>query len=236
MLNLPRREAPGIAASSMTEWRRKGGHREAVSGPHVVVRSRDMNTPHDRREYTRRRFLTASGRVATGSWFTFALPWLSIFAACDADETKANGFQHLTRAEVRAMRAFAAQIIPSGDGDPGADEARVVDFVDRAFGMTLYAASAPLVRAGLADLDRRARAAGARAGFSALAASEQIAVMRTVDREPFFAAARALVIVGMLVDPTYGGNAGGVGWNLIGMDHQPSYRAPFGWYDAQEVG
>ena len=32
-----------------------------------------MNTPQDRRDYTRRRFLTASGRVATGSSFTLAL-------------------------------------------------------------------------------------------------------------------------------------------------------------------
>jgi len=195
-----------------------------------------MSTPHDRPDYTRRRFLTASGRVATGSWFTLALAWLPTLEACDADETKASGFQHLTRAEVRTMRALAAQIIPSGDGAPGADEARVVNFVDRAFGMTLYAASVPLVREGLADLDRRARAAGARAGFSALAAHEQTAILRTLDHEPFFAAARALVTIGMLVDPAYGGNAGGVGWTLVGVDHQPSYRAPFGWYDAQEVG
>jgi gluconate 2-dehydrogenase gamma chain len=195
-----------------------------------------MTTPHDTRDYTRRRFLTASGRVATGSWFTLSLPWVAALSACNVDETKAAGFQHLTRAEVRTMRAFAAQIIPSGDGTPGADEARVVNFVDRAFGMKLYAASIPLVREGLADLDRRARALGARAGFSALTFAEQTGVMRQVDQKPYFSAARALVIVGMVVDPSYGGNAGGVGWNLIGMEHQPSYSAPFGWYDAQEAG
>jgi hypothetical protein len=23
-----------------------------------------------------------------------------------------------------------------------------------------------------------------------------------------------------------------VGWNAIGLDHRPSYSAPYGWYDA----
>ena len=29
-----------------------------------------------------------------------------------------------------------------------------------------------------------------------------------------------------------GGNKGGAGWMMIGIDHRPSYSAPFGWYDA----
>jgi hypothetical protein len=96
--------------------------------------------------------------------------------------------------------------------------------------MTLFKESAPVVRAGLADLDARS---GARGGFSVLTTSEQISIMQRVEKTPFFAAARSLVVMGALSDPTYGGNAAHGGWMLIGMEHHPSYAAPFGWYDTE---
>jgi len=48
-----------------------------------------------------------------------------------------------------------------------------------------------------------------------------------------FHTARTLVVIGTFADPSHGGNTGGAGWSMIGIDHQPSYEAPFGWYDAQ---
>jgi gluconate 2-dehydrogenase gamma chain len=131
------------------------------------------------------------------------------------------------------MRAFAAQVIPSDDGTAGAEEAGVVHFVDRALGMPYFAASVPIVRAGLADLDARAHAIDAREAFASLPGPLQMAVMRQIEHEPFFAAARTLVVMGMFADPSYGGNVDGAGWRMIGIDHHPSYVAPFGWYDAQ---
>ena len=131
------------------------------------------------------------------------------------------------------MRAFAAQIIPSDDGAPGAEEAGAVHFVDRALGIPLFAPSAPLIRAGLVDLDARARAFGSRASFASAPAAEQIAIMRQIEQSPFFTAARTLVVIGTFADPLYGGNTRGVGWTMLGIDHRPTYAAPFGWYDAQ---
>lgn len=130
------------------------------------------------------------------------------------------------------MQAFAAQIIPSDDATPGAEEAGAVYFVDRALGQPSFAASLPVIRDGLGDLDARARRLGVR-GFASLSSAQQIAVMREVEKTSFFTAARTLVLIGTFADPSYGGNRNGTGWAMMGMDHRPSYSAPFGWYDAQ---
>jgi gluconate 2-dehydrogenase gamma chain len=133
------------------------------------------------------------------------------------------------------MRAFAARIIPSDGGHPGAEEAGAVYFIDRVLARPLYAASAPIVRGGLAQLDARARAAGERSGFAPLSAARQIEIMRQVEHLPFFETARTLVVIGTLADSSHGGNRGGAGWSMIGFAHRPSYAPPFGWYDAQAV-
>jgi hypothetical protein len=43
-----------------------------------------------------------------------------------------------------------------------------------------------------------------------------------------------LVIVGTFADSAYGGNRNGTGWTIVGLEHEPTYAAPFGWYDAQD--
>lgn len=179
---------------------------------------------------TRRRFLADSTRIGTAGWLALQLSVVETFAACARDAAPSTT---LTPAETRTMRAFAAQIIPSSDGKPGADEAGAVYFIDRALGTPFFAADARTIRAGLADLDARARAMGERGGFASLAAAKQIAIMRAIEKGEFFAAARKLVITGTFADASYGGNRGDVGWSIIGMDHRASYGAPFGWYDAQ---
>lgn len=133
------------------------------------------------------------------------------------------------------MRAFAAQILPSEVGSPGAEEAGVVNFIDRALGDPFFADQVPVIRAGLAELDAHARAAGARQGFSSLSDAEQMLMMRRIANGPFFASARTLVLIGTFADASYGGNRGGAGWAIMNMDHRPSYNAPFGWYDAQSA-
>jgi gluconate 2-dehydrogenase gamma chain len=182
-------------------------------------------------QLTRRRFLADTGRLGTVGWLALQLPLVETFAACARE---AAPFVTLTPAEARSMRAFAAQIIPSAEGTPGAEEAGAVYFVDRALGTPYFAADARTLRTGLADLDRRARESGAREGFASLTVAKQIAIMRAIETGPFFATARTLVIIGTFADASYGGNRGGVGWSIIGMEHQASYVAPFGWYDAQQ--
>ncbi|MEO8336571.1 MAG: gluconate 2-dehydrogenase subunit 3 family protein [bacterium] len=181
---------------------------------------------------TRRGFLVDLTRSAAAGALVLQLPMLSALASCADDR---EPFARLTAAEGRAMRAFAAQILPSEVGSPGAEEAGVVYFVDRAFGDPHFADVVPVVRGGLAGLDERARAMGARQGFASLPVADQMAIMHRVADSPFFAAARTLVVTGAFADPSYGGNRGGAGTTMMGMQHQPSYSAPFGWYDAQPV-
>ena len=197
------------------------------------IRIRVITTMRDA-QLTRRHFLSESGRAVTAGWLTLQLPWLGALAACAREDARSNEqFAQLTPAEARAMRAFAEQIIPSGSDGPGAVELGVVSFIDHALGMPFFATSAPVVRAGLADLDARAHAVKRGAEFASLAAAQQIAIMRQIEHEPFFATARTLVLVGAFAEPSYGGNRGAAGWTMVGIDHRPSYAAPFGWYDAQ---
>ena len=180
---------------------------------------------------TRRGFLAESGKAATAGWIALETPWLAALAGCTRDDE--NRFAALTPAEAKAMRAFAAQIIPSDKSLPGADEAGAVHFIDRAFGNPFFADVVPVVRAGLADLDARARALGER-DFASVSPGRQEAILRQVERTPFFLAARMLVVVGTFADSAYGGNKRGAGWTIVGLEHEPTYASPFGWYDAHE--
>jgi gluconate 2-dehydrogenase gamma chain len=175
---------------------------------------------------SRRDFLADAGRAAAAAFLASQLPML---AGC---ATSGEPSVRLTPAEVRTMRAFAARILPSHEGVPGADEAGAVHFVERALGTPPFAAALPVIREGLADLDARARATGRSSGFSGLGAERQTEIMRQVEYKEFFAVARQLVLIGTFADPSYGGNQGMAGWTMIGIDHRPTYTAPFGYYDA----
>ena len=172
--------------------------------------------------------------VVTAGWLSLQLPWLAAIAACGReDERDGAPFRQLTAAEGRTLRAVAARILPSDDGTPGAEEAGAVRFIDRALGTPYFAPALPVLRAGLAALDARARRLGARRGFAALDPARQVAELRRVEDTPFFETARTLVVTGTFSDPSHGGNANGAGWALVGLEHRASFQPPFGWYDAR---
>jgi len=182
---------------------------------------------------SRRRFLAESGGAASLGWLTFHLPWISALAGCAREDARRDvALTHLNPSEARTMRAFAAQILPSDDG-PGAVEAGAVHFIDRALGTSSFAEIAPLIRAGLAELDFRASAFDATGGFASLSGVQQIAIMKRIESERFFTEARTLVLIGTFADPSYGGNIGRAGWAMIGKEDHDMYTAPFGWYDSQ---
>ena len=187
-----------------------------------------MTSVHTRR----REFLADAGRAVASGWL--ALPLLAALASCARDDAPRSATTTgLTTTEARAMRAFAAQILPADADTPGADDLGAVQFVDRALRAPFFAATVPIIRTGLAELDRRARTLDGSSDFASLGTAQQIEIMQQVEHEPFFAAARTLVVCGTLADPSHGGNTGGTGWAMLGMEHRPSYVAPFGWYDAQ---
>ncbi|MBC8087362.1 MAG: gluconate 2-dehydrogenase subunit 3 family protein [Phycisphaerae bacterium] len=174
----------------------------------------------------------ASGRAATAAVVTFALPGITMLGAC-AD--RSERFVLLTAHEAQAVRALAARVLPSDDFGPGAEEAGAVHFIDRALGRPEYADKLRIVRTGLADLDRRANAVHLQKTFASLSENEQDQIILQVEGHEFFATARALVIVGVMADPRYGGNRNHIGWATMDIQHRAVFTAPFGWYDANDT-
>ena len=129
------------------------------------------------------------------------------------------------------MQAFAARIIPSDDGQPGAAEAGAAWFADGALGGPMSSAR-ELITTGLADLDARATAAHG-AAFADASADDQDAIMRAVEDTQFFFVARLLTVAGTFSDPSHGGNRDHVGFTVLQMEHAPAFRPPFGWYDEE---
>ena len=107
-----------------------------------------------------------------------------------------------------------------------------VYFIDRALG-TFNATQKSVYSEGIADLNRRAQAnvAGVE-GFATLTAAQQDDVIRDIESSPFFQAVRVDTIVGAFALPSWGGNQDYMGWHLLGFEHQMTFQAPFGYYDA----
>ena len=152
---------------------------------------------------------------------------VQVAAAADAPAASAparEAFEHLTATESDLLEAIVERLIPSDANGPGAREARVAHYIDRALGGAL-AASRPSYAAGLDALDRYARASRGKP-FLELAATDQDSVLIdcetggargfTGSSAQFFAMVLAHTRQGMFGDPYYGGNANFVGWDLVG--------------------
>jgi gluconate 2-dehydrogenase gamma chain len=176
--------------------------------------------------------MATASRLLGGAWLWLQTPAWTALSAC-TDEAARTGatFNTLTPAEAGTMRAFAARIIPSDRTLPGAEEAGAVHFVDRALAEAFAAFLEPM-RAGLADLDTRARGKHAKA-FAELAETEQDAIMRELEASDFFFFARMLTVMGTFADAAWGGNRDGAGNRILDIEHQPVYQPPFGYYDAE---
>jgi len=136
----------------------------------------------------------------------------------------------LGAADAADVEALTSQIIPSDD-TPGAREAGVTYFIDRALG-SFFAHWRPTFMQGLNGFQAAVRAAYPQAAsFAALSSDQQIEFLHTVDRTPFFEQARLLTGCGMFMDPSYGGNRDNVGWKLLGFEDQHTFEPPFGYYD-----
>jgi hypothetical protein len=136
----------------------------------------------------------------------------------------------LSVADAADIEAVAALIIPTDD-TPGAREAGVVNFIDRALA-TFLSQLAGDYRAQLADFQTafREQQPGV-TSFASLTSAQQVEYLTTVDDTPFFETTRLLTLLGMFSLPAHGGNRGGVGWKLIGFEDRHVFQPPFGHYD-----
>lgn len=144
----------------------------------------------------------------------------------------ATGFEILTTEEATELGAIVAQIIPTTD-TPGAREAGVIHFLDAAFG-TFYAGMLDPIRDGLGSIQARvAESRDSKATFSSLSNDEQIAVLKEIESESYFGLMQFVTVVGMFSHPKYGGNRGGVGWDMLGFEDRHVWQPPFGHYDEE---
>ena len=202
----------------------------------------------------RRNFLLQMGGMAGAAWMN--AQWPAIVAAADHAHQAANAktpskFEVLTREQARQVEAVAAQIIPTDDS-PGAREAGVVYFIDRAL-KTFASAAVPVYEKGIAHLNQLTAEnyAGVKS-FADASAEQQEAVLQklveeesgnggyewpgTGDSRDFFETIRLHTIWGFLADPSAGGNRDYVGWKAVGRDPEFTFTAPFGYYDKNYPG
>ena len=188
----------------------------------------------DAHETSRRSFLKGSATGLGGAWI--AANWPSIleaeeYARAAAETEQQVSFAFFTPEQVAEVDAMTAQIIPT-DHTPGAREARVVAFIDRALTTFEQGRQGDYTR-GLHDLALRAnRAFPSVSKFSDLTYDQQIQVLTAMEDTPFFNLVRTHTITGFFASPVHGGNHDKIGWELIGYDDSLDHQPPFGYYDA----
>jgi len=211
-------------------------------------------------ELDRRKFL-ARGIAALGTTWT-AAHWPAVVAAADHAHKAAlfpenQKWEFFTAAEAKEVEALAACIIPS-DGTPGAREAGVVYFIDRAL-MTFAADDQKTYREGLPEIQKRVHELFPEiALFSTATSDQQETVLESLDQagthtaprrpratfrggtaaQPLFEVLRLHTIAGFLIDPDGDrkGNRGGVGWTVIGREPGHSFQPPFSAIDKDYPG
>jgi gluconate 2-dehydrogenase gamma chain len=140
----------------------------------------------------------------------------------------------LSASEAADVEAVTAQIVPTDDM-PGAREAGVVHFIDRALA-TFYSQLAGEYRSQLAAFQAACRERHPARSFASLTTDQQIDFLKDVDETPFFNTTRLLTLLGMFALPVYGGNRDGIGWKLIGFEDTHVFHPPFGHYDRDYPG
>src|ERR1700719_199061 len=201
---------------------------------------------------SRRNFLTRGSAAVSAVWLS--THWPAIVAAAEHAHQAAKSsappkFQFFTPEQGVEIDAIAARIIPS-DETPGAREAGVVYFIDRA--LTTFAVNdQKTYREGLPGLQIRVRELLPDVEkFSTATPEQQDQVLHTFDdkadygrrfrlnaaAKPLFETVRVHTIVGFLIDPDSGGNRDAVGWKLIGRDREHAFQPPFGYDDKDYAG
>jgi hypothetical protein len=185
-------------------------------------------------EKSRRAFLVESLSGVGAAWV--AANYTGILATHEfvleaAQSGQPVRFAFLTPEQGAEVEAMTAQIIPT-DTTPGAREARVVQFIDRAL-VTFEKGRQPAYTQGLKDLQVKTKALFPGASmFSTLTPDQQIQVLKAIEETPFFNLVRTHTITGFFASPAHGGNYNKVGWKLVSYDDSLNFKPPFGYYDA----
>ena len=201
----------------------------------------------------RREFLLQMGGLATAAWVQAQWPAMISAAqhAHQAAKTQA-GFTVLTAAQAHEIEAITARIIPTDDM-PGAKEAGVVYFIDRALA-TFASESVEVYKKGLNEMNQAtAKMFPGIERFSAASTEQQDQLLGELSKQldaregrpqrttpavspDFMQTLWTHTVFGFLVDPEGGGNRDYAGWKVIGRDPAHTFTSPFGFYDQDYPG
>jgi gluconate 2-dehydrogenase gamma chain len=166
--------------------------------------------------------------ITRRDWVLAAACWADVLVA-QAPSQHFSSFDAGTAAEIEAI---AESIIP-GDGTPGAREAGVIRFIDRA--LSGYEKDKrEIYRNGLADLQtKRAELFPGSTTIAGLSGDQRTALLKPVEGTEFFRLVRMHTILGFFGHPKHGGNRDAVGFKLLGMETSAHFQPPFGYYDRE---
>ena len=189
----------------------------------------------DDQDISRRVFLIQSCAGLGSAWIVSHLPEIAAaqeHAHIAAQSQAPSTLEFFTHEQAVEVEAIAAQIIPTDD-TPGAREARVIYFIDRALATFATDERAAFVE-GLKELQKKAgKRFGKTKRFSDLNAAQQTELLKGIEKSDFFELVRTMTILGMFSNPEYGGNYNQIGWKLLGFEDQFFYKSPFGFYDGE---
>jgi gluconate 2-dehydrogenase gamma chain len=202
----------------------------------------------------RRNFLQTMGGAAGAAWLN--AQWPAMAAAAQHAHQAANAsqpvaFEVLTLDQAKDVIAIAARIIPTDD-EPGATDAGVVYFIDRAL-KTFASDERATYEAGLKNLNQlTSQTFPGATRFSAASKEQQDKLLSELSKDQpkpsrgrrsvgdnatsFFQVIWFHTLAGFLVDPEGGGNRDYVGWKVIGRDPAHVFSPPFGYYDKDYPG
>jgi gluconate 2-dehydrogenase gamma chain len=176
----------------------------------------------------RRHFLTLSA-ATLGGVLVYSLDRKASLLASDQKPIRIP-LRFFTETEALIVAAAASRIFPSDASGPGAREAGVSIYIDRqlagSYGRDRFRyAQAPFEDAPAElgyqgkETPRDVYREGLKSlkGFHLLSPAEQDRSLRQIESSVFFAFLRQNTIEGMFCDPIHGGNAGMIGWQLVGF-------------------
>ena len=175
----------------------------------------------------RREFLTLPATIL-GGVLLYTMAGEPVRVQAQSGEIKVP-LRFFTAGEARVVQAACERIFPSDASGPGATEAGVVIYIDRQlagpYGRDKYRyTKAPFVESvpehgyqGKENPREIYREGIGRLGnFAELPPGERDQKLRAIETTTFFRLLRQHTIEGMFSDPMHGGNAGLIGWQLIG--------------------
>jgi len=135
-----------------------------------------------------------------------------------------------TETEALIVAAAASRIFPSDESGPGAREAGVAIFIDRQLAGSYGRDRFRYTQRPFEDAPRELGYQGSATprqiyreglkglrGFQLLAPAGQDEALRKIESTLFFSLLCQNTIEGMFCDPMHGGNAGMIGWQLVGF-------------------